>query len=173
VRRACVVDSKLHIRNFLREALDDLGFITCEYAAPTGLKSIVMEQRPDLLVIGLSGGGIAANGMLEVLAALNFPGHILVFGPHTSPMVTAILSIGVRLGLAMLPLLPTPFSDDDLRNSVALLLPDEAPPTFRSTSQKRFTQIGLNCGTSRKLKSARSSWPAPARSYACVTRPGE
>ncbi len=131
VPRACIVDGKLHIRNFLHEALDDLGFIACECAAPAGLKSIVMEQQPDLLVIGLSGGGIAANGMLEALASLRFAGHVLVFGPRASPMTTAILSIGAQLGLAMLPLLPTPFGDEDLRNSVAALLPEEPPPSVR------------------------------------------
>ena len=128
VPRACVIDSKLHIRNFLHEALDDLGFIACECAAPASLKSIMMEQRPDLLVIGLSVGGIAANGMLEALAALKYTGRILVFGQRASPMTAAILSIGAQLGLAMLPLLPTPFSDKDLRDSVAALLPEEPPP---------------------------------------------
>lgn len=43
-------------------------------------------------------------------------------------MVTAILAIGGELGLEMLPLLPTPFNDNELRNRVALLLPIEAPP---------------------------------------------
>ena len=28
--RACVADSKPHIRNFFQEALEELGFITCE-----------------------------------------------------------------------------------------------------------------------------------------------
>ncbi len=129
VPRVCVSDSKPHIRNFLREALDDIGFITCECAAHTGLKAMVMEQRPDLLVIGLSAGGIAANEMLEALAALNYSGRVLIFGVGASPMTTAILLVGTELGLAMLPLLPTPFSNDDLRKSVAALLPEEPPPS--------------------------------------------
>ena len=43
-------------------------------------------------------------------------------------MVSAILAIGEEIGLTMLALLPTPFSDNDLRNRVAPLLPDSAPP---------------------------------------------
>lgn len=129
VPRACVADGKPHIRNFLREALDTLGFITGECDEPANLKSVMTEPRPDLLVLGLSAGGIAASRMLEELKSLQFAGQILVFGPLASPMVTAILSIGAQLGLAMLPLLPTPFSDNDLRDRVAALLPEEAPPS--------------------------------------------
>lgn len=130
VPRACVFDSKFHVCSFLREALDDLGFITCECTAPADLKSVVMEQRPDLLAIGLSGGGIAVSEMLEGLAALHFTGHVLVFAPRASPMTTAILSIGAQLGLTMLPLLPTPFGDEDLRKCVSALLPEEPPPSI-------------------------------------------
>jgi EAL domain-containing protein (putative c-di-GMP-specific phosphodiesterase class I)/CheY-like chemotaxis protein len=126
--RACVADSKPHIRNFLREALEEFGFITCECEQTENMSAIVADQRPDLFVMGLSAGGIAANGMLELLEQMKFEGKVLVFGPQISPMVTAILSIGEQLGLAMLPLLPTPFCDNDLRDRVLPLLPIEAPP---------------------------------------------
>lgn len=126
--RACVADGKPHIRSFLREALEELGFITCECEQADNLNAVVMEQRPDLFVLGLSGGGIAANGMLEALDLMKFDGKVLVFGPRASAMVTAILAIGEQLGLAMLSLLPTPFSDGDLRDRVAALLPIDAPP---------------------------------------------
>jgi len=126
--RACVADSKPHIRNFLREALEELGFITCEYAQVDTLSALIVDKQPDLFVLGLSAGGIAANGMLEALALTKFEGNILLFGQRASPMVTAILGIGEQLGLAMLPLLPTPFSDGDLRDRVAALLPMDAPP---------------------------------------------
>lgn len=126
--RACVADSKPHIRNFLGEALEELGFITCECEQTETMSAMVVDQKPDLFVLGLSAGGIAANSMLETLAAMKFDGKVLVFGQHTSPMVTAIVAVGEQLGLAMLPLLPTPFCDSDLRNRVMSLLPSEAPP---------------------------------------------
>jgi EAL domain-containing protein (putative c-di-GMP-specific phosphodiesterase class I) len=127
--RACVADSKPHIRNFLREALEELNFITCECEQPANLSAVVEGERPDLFVLGLSAGGIAANGLLEKLALMKFAGKVLLFGPRISPMVTTVLAVGEQLGLAMLPLLPTPFSDDDLRDRIAGLLPEEAPPS--------------------------------------------
>jgi len=126
--RACVVDSKPHIRNFLREALEDLGFITCECEQVERLHAIVADQLPDLFVLGLSAGGISSNATLEALSRINYEGKVLVFGPRASLMATAMLSIGEKLGLAMLPLLPTPFNDADLRSRVATLRPIEAPP---------------------------------------------
>jgi EAL domain-containing protein (putative c-di-GMP-specific phosphodiesterase class I)/CheY-like chemotaxis protein len=128
VPRACIADGKPHIRNFLREALEDLGFVTCECDDADALRSVVSEQRPDLFVLGLSAGGLAANAMLEEMQAMAFAGHILLFGPPASPMTTAILAIGRQNGLAMLPLLPTPFSDQDLRARIAPLLPEDGPP---------------------------------------------
>jgi DNA-binding response OmpR family regulator len=126
--RVCVVDSKPHIRNFLREALEDLGFIACECEQAGGVNAVLAGQRPDLFVLGLSVGGIAANEILETLSLMKFEGKVLLFGQRASSMVTAILGIGDHLGLAMLPLLPTPFSDTDLRDRVTALLPSEAPP---------------------------------------------
>jgi EAL domain-containing protein (putative c-di-GMP-specific phosphodiesterase class I) len=127
--RACIADSKPHIRAFLREALEELGFIASECAQAVNLSETAGAQRPDLFVLGLSAGGLAANDMLETLTAMKFAGKVLLFGPPAFPMVTAIREAGAEMGLAMLPLLPTPFSDGDLRDSVADLLPAEAPPS--------------------------------------------
>jgi EAL domain-containing protein (putative c-di-GMP-specific phosphodiesterase class I) len=126
--RACVADSKPHIRNFLREALEDLGFITCECEQPDNLRAMISDQLPDLFVLGLSAGGFASNAMLEALSRIGYEGKVLVFGPRASLMATAILAIGEKLGLEMLPLMPTPFNDGDLRNRVAILRPIESPP---------------------------------------------
>lgn len=126
--RACIADSKAHIRDFLREALEELGFIASECERAESLPTVLADHRPDIIVLGLSAGGFAGNAMLETLSRLQFEGRILVFGPRASPMVTAMLSIGEKLGLSMLPLLPTPFSDSDLRDKVAPLLPSDTPP---------------------------------------------
>ncbi|HWE77545.1 MAG TPA: EAL domain-containing protein [Pseudolabrys sp.] len=125
VPRVCVVDGKLHIRDFVRDALEEIGFIAQVSDAERGLSQTVVEQQSDLVVLGLSGGGIAANAQLEMLREIGFRGHVLVFGPPASPMVTAIHAIGRELGLTMLPLLPTPFSDRDLFDRVAGLLPKD------------------------------------------------
>jgi len=126
--RVCVADSKTHIRNFFRDKLEDIGFIACECERTEEIGRIIAERQPDLFVLGMSAGGIRAHAMLEAMAAVKFTGSILLFGPPVSPAMTAISESGKELGLAMLPLLPTPFSDAHLRDSVAAFLPDEAPP---------------------------------------------
>jgi EAL domain-containing protein (putative c-di-GMP-specific phosphodiesterase class I) len=128
VARACVADGKLHIRDFLREALEELGFITSECERSDDLRAVLSDQRPDLFVLGLSAGGFASNAILEALGRMQFDGKVLVFGQAGSPMVTAMMAIGEKLGLAMLPLLPTPFNDGDLRDRTAVLRRAEAPP---------------------------------------------
>ena len=92
--RACVADSKLHLRAFLREALEELGFTTSECDHADDISMAIREQQPDLFVLGLSGGGLAASRMLEALGRLEFSGNILLFGPPASPMVIAMLAIG-------------------------------------------------------------------------------
>lgn len=126
--RACIADSKPHIRNFLRDALEELGFITDDCPPDCDLQRVLTERAPDLIVLGLSAGGIAASHFIETLASMSFDGKILVFGQRSSPMVAAILALGEELDLSMLPLLPTPFSDKDLHDRVATLLPSETPP---------------------------------------------
>lgn len=128
VPRACVADGKRHIRDFLREELEELDFITCDCEAPANLRALIADQQPDLFVLGLSGGGLAGNAMLEALSRQQFKGKVLVFGPRAAPMATAMIEIGDRLGLDMLPLLPTPFNDGDLRARVVTLQPNDAPP---------------------------------------------
>src|SRR6202040_3004334 len=65
--RACVADSKKHLRAFLTDVLEDLGFTTSECARADELGTIVETQLPDLIVLGLSVDGIEAGKILEVL----------------------------------------------------------------------------------------------------------
>ncbi|MDI1343224.1 MAG: EAL domain-containing protein [Pseudolabrys sp.] len=126
--RACVADSKRHIREFLREALEDLDFVCSECAAVESVAAIVADNQPDLFIIGLSGGGLAANAILEELHRLRFPGNVLIFGAEAYPMTAALLRVGEELGLDMLPLLSTPFNDYDLRQRTATLRHYDRPP---------------------------------------------
>src|SRR5262245_52714791 len=127
VPRVGIADATQSIRTFIAEALQELGFATLECARATDLEAMLASGRTDLVVIG-SSAGIEACEMVELLAARQFKGKVLVMGPRVSPMVSAIRGPGEKLGLAMLPLLPTPFGNGDLRACVAPLLPREAPP---------------------------------------------
>jgi EAL domain-containing protein (putative c-di-GMP-specific phosphodiesterase class I) len=127
VPRVCIADARRSIRTFIAEALGELGFATFECASATDLEAMLASGRTDLVVIG-SSAGIEACEMVELLAARQFGGKVLVVGPRVSPMVSAIRGLSEKLGLAMLPLLPTPFGNGDLCECVAALLPGEAPP---------------------------------------------
>ncbi len=127
--RACVADGKPHVRTFLMEALEEIGFVTCECAQLEDLAEIVDLQPPDLLVVGLSEGGPDGVAMLNILGTRQFAGQVLLLGPRDLPVAAAMHDFGSELGLAMLPPLATPFDERSLRDSVARLLPVDEPPT--------------------------------------------
>ena len=126
--RVCVVDSKQHIRTFLMEAFEDLGFITCECAETGDLDDVLENHLPDIVILGLSAGGVAAGELLKLLAAKAFSGRVLLVGPRESRIVEAVRELGDELGVVMLPPLATPFGPETLSASVAAFLPVEAPP---------------------------------------------
>jgi CheY-like chemotaxis protein len=126
---ACVADARQSTRTFLTDTLEGFGFATRECARLAALGAALDARAPDLVVIGSSAGGIEACEMMEMLAAKDYDGKVLVLGPRTSPMVAAVRALGKTLGLAMLPLLATPFSAGTLRDAVASLLHAKAAPT--------------------------------------------
>jgi EAL domain-containing protein (putative c-di-GMP-specific phosphodiesterase class I) len=131
----CVADPRQQMRTFLAETLQDLGCVTRECADVAELDAELDLRPPDLVVIGLAAGGIEACEMVDSLAAKEFDGKVLVLGPRVSPMVAAIRELGAKLGLAMLPLLPTPFSQADLRNRIAAVLaPNDVPATHSASA---------------------------------------
>jgi len=127
--RACVADRKKHVRTFLAEALEDFGFITGECAQASELGDALDDQRPDLLVFGVSVDGIEVGKIIQTLARKDFAGKVLVVGPPESIMVKAARQICDEHGIAMLPLLSTPFDAGSLRACVAALLPSEPLPS--------------------------------------------
>src|SRR5258708_1435489 len=58
--RACVADGKKHLRMFIADALEDLGFITSECAHARELAEGLDAQQPDVVVLGASVNGIDA-----------------------------------------------------------------------------------------------------------------
>lgn len=127
--RACVVDSKKHLRLFLADALEDLGFVTCECGQAGDLAGLLQTEHPDLIVLSVCVDGINVGDILEAIVRKNFGGKVLVIGQPDSIMVKAVRQIGDEYGIAMLPSLPTPFGAASLRASVAELLPAEPAPS--------------------------------------------
>jgi EAL domain-containing protein (putative c-di-GMP-specific phosphodiesterase class I) len=136
----CIADSKPSMRTFIADALKGLGFTTLECGGAGELDAMLVSKRPGLVVIGSSAVGIEACGMVELLAARHYEGKVLMVGPRVSPMVSAVRGLGEKLGLAMLPLLSTPFGGGDLRDCIAPLFPGEAlPPSQVNASGLRRT----------------------------------
>lgn len=127
--RVCIADNKPHIRTFLADALEDLGFITFECPRAADLKPLLATQMFNLVVLGLSAGGIEAGKVLETLAGANFRGKVMPVAVPDSILSFATRQMARELGIATLPTLPTPFSAATLRHSVAALIPTEAPPS--------------------------------------------
>src|SRR5215471_4294611 len=97
----CVADPRQQMRTFLADTLQDLGCVTRECADVAELGAELDLRPPDLVVIGLAAGGIEACEMVELLAAKEFDGKVLVLGPRVSPMVAAIRELGAKLGRAL------------------------------------------------------------------------
>jgi|NGEPerStandDraft_6_1074524.scaffolds.fasta_scaffold44499_1 EAL domain-containing protein (putative c-di-GMP-specific phosphodiesterase class I) len=126
---ACICDSNRHVRTFLCDALEELGYIVRESTEADELSGHLDERPFDLVVIGLSGGGVLANEFLTALTVRHYAGKVLVVGRPDSPMVKAVEELGGTLGLVMLPLLATPYREENLRHILAALPPAEAPPS--------------------------------------------
>jgi hypothetical protein len=105
--RVCVADGKQHIRTFLLEAFEELGFVTCECGDITELGAVLDVYRPDLVVLGLSAVVVEADEMLKTLAARAFDGKVLLLGPGTCPAMQAIQELAEELEIAVLPQLHT------------------------------------------------------------------
>ncbi len=127
--RACVADSKRHLRAFLTDVLEDLGFVTSECASADELGAIIETQLPDLVVLGVSVDGFEVSKILETLLRMKFDGKVLAIGARESIIVKAVWQVGGEYGLAMLPPLTTPFAAGTLRERVGMLLPEEPRPS--------------------------------------------
>jgi EAL domain-containing protein (putative c-di-GMP-specific phosphodiesterase class I) len=123
----CITDGKHHIRKFLREALGAYRFTLYEWVELADLHAALDARPPDLVVLGLTAGHIAASEMLEALAAREFAGKVLPFAERDSAALEIIQERAEQLGVALLPPLLMPFTAERLRESVASLLPGSAP----------------------------------------------
>lgn len=128
VPRACVVDSKPHIRTFLADALEDHGFITGQCARAQDVTAILSEAPPDLFVLGLLTPESDVTKVLSMLASQHYAGKIMLFGGRASMALLALHDFGEGIGLAMLPPLRTPFRDSDLLENISSFLPIASSP---------------------------------------------
>jgi EAL domain-containing protein (putative c-di-GMP-specific phosphodiesterase class I) len=126
--RACVLENKTHVRAFLAEMLDGLGFIARE--AVTGeVRTMLRDFRPDLIVLGPLDGGPEVRSVMQTLRAQGYGAKVMLFGGRSSAALIRNCEFGEAAGLTMLPPLGTPFRDRDLHENLAAFLPVRpAPP---------------------------------------------
>src|SRR5215831_6280171 len=125
--RAAVVENKTHVRTFLADMLEGLGFIAREADAPE-IRATLRDFRPDLIVLGPLGGGLEVRGVLRVLQAQGYGGKVMLFGGRSSNALLPAHEFGEQAGLAMLPPLGTPFRDRDLDANLDCFLPVRPAP---------------------------------------------
>ena len=75
--RACVADGKRHLRAFMSEVLEDLGFVTSECASADELQTMLATDLPDLILLGIAADGIEPGQFLETLVREAFDGKVL------------------------------------------------------------------------------------------------
>jgi EAL domain-containing protein (putative c-di-GMP-specific phosphodiesterase class I)/CheY-like chemotaxis protein len=121
--RVCVVDSKAHIRAFLTETLEDIGFVSQQCARAVDLPELLETNPPDLIVLGLLSPESDVTKALRTLASTQFAGKVMLFGGRASPVLLALQDLGEQLGLNMLLPLRTPFRDSDLNEVLSDFLP--------------------------------------------------
>ncbi|MET4121190.1 EAL domain-containing protein (putative c-di-GMP-specific phosphodiesterase class I) [Bradyrhizobium sp. JR1.5] len=126
--RACVAVGKQHLRAFLRDVLEDIGFVISECSTADELPHVLCTELPDLILLGIGSDRIEPGRLLEILVREKFAGRVLAFGARESIIMTAVQQVGSEYGLAMLPPLRTPFAAETLRDRVAMLLPREPAP---------------------------------------------
>lgn len=122
----CVTDGQDHVRQFLREVLSQFSFTIYECVELGELNDALEARPPDLLVLGMTAGGVAAGDILRVLAAKNFDGKVLPFAQRDSAVLAPVQELAEQLGISLLPPLLMPFSKERLREGIAIFLPDAA-----------------------------------------------
>lgn len=123
--RVCVVDNKPHVRVFLAEMLEQLGFIACERGT-ADIRQALREFFPDLVVVGPLGKDGDVPVLLRALS--EFRGKVMLFGGRSSPALIRDHEHGEKIGLAMLPPLGTPFREADIRDNLRGFLPIAPSP---------------------------------------------
>src|SRR5262245_62643467 len=126
--RACVLENKTHVRTFLADMFDELGFIARE-AVTAEARSSCRDFRADLSLLGPLDGGPEVRSVMETLRAQGYGAKVMLFGGRSSAALIRNYEFGEAAGLAMLPPLGTPFRDRDLHANLDGFLPVRpAPP---------------------------------------------
>jgi EAL domain-containing protein (putative c-di-GMP-specific phosphodiesterase class I) len=167
--RAAVVENKTHVRTFLADMLEGLGFIARE-ADALEIRATLRDFRPDLIVLGPLGGGLEVRAVLRVLQAQGYGGKVMLFGGRSSSALLPTHEFGEQAGLAMLPPLGTPFRDRDLDAHLDCFLPVRPAPELPVDVDEALCNGWLELWYQPKIN-ARSLVPHGAEALVRVRHP--
>jgi EAL domain-containing protein (putative c-di-GMP-specific phosphodiesterase class I) len=179
VSRVCVVSHKAHVRTFLREAIEEIGLLTCECTEPEELAVVDDAGRPDLVIIGVANDGFPVDAALDGLAQSLHTGPVLLIGNPDLPSLPAAVTRGRALGLAMLPVLATPYRHEELKERLSSVLsidPPAPPPVdvagalhcgwFELWYQPKTEMRSLElCGAEALIRLRHPSWGVVPPAY--------
>jgi EAL domain-containing protein (putative c-di-GMP-specific phosphodiesterase class I) len=137
--RVCIVENKSHIRAFLSEIFEGLGFAPYGCTADE-LDLILPDLVPDLVLFGLLSGRDELKGRLMRLSAANYGGKVMLFGGRGSLDLIESQEFGEGIGLRMLPFLGTPFRDSELAANLASFRPVTGPQRVTVDPQEALEQ---------------------------------
>src|SRR5262245_16696928 len=83
--RVCIVDAKPHVRTFLAETLEELGFVASQCGRASDLPDSLAGAAPNLVVVGLLMPESDVTKALRSLASSGFQGKVMLFGGRASP----------------------------------------------------------------------------------------
>ncbi|HZP09882.1 MAG TPA: EAL domain-containing protein [Methyloceanibacter sp.] len=104
--------------------LAEYGFTVYECVELGELRAALEAGPPDLVVLGMTAGGIVAGEILRLLATEGFAGRILPVAPRGSGAIEVIQELAEEFRITLLPPLLMPFGREGVRDSIAFLLPE-------------------------------------------------
>ena len=167
--RACVLENKTHVRAFLADMLDGLGFIARE-ATAADVRTMLRDFRPDLIVLGPLDGGLEVRSVMDTLRAQGCGARVMLFGGRSSAALIRCYEFGEEAGLAMLPPLGTPFRDRDLHANLDGFLPVRPAPPLPVDVDEALSNSWLELWYQSKIN-PRSLVPRGAEALVRVRHP--
>ena len=161
--RACVADSKRHLRAFLTDVLEDLGFVTSECAKADELGAILETQLPDLVLLGVSVDGFEVSRFLKPSCTRS---SLARFSPSAPANPSSSRRCGKLVGNAAWRCCrrsPRRSPRKPCASAWPCFCLRNQNPVRRSMCLRHCMPAGSNCGTSRRSMPAHSFAPVPRR----------
>ena len=169
--RACVVENKTHVRMFLTEMLDELGFIARE-ADTDRVRAVLRDFRPDLIVLGPLEAGLEVRSLLRTLQAQNYGGAVMLFGGRSSAALIRSHEFGEDAGWECCLRWERRFANATSIQFFPASCRSGRHHRYRLMSMRHYATAGWSCGTSPRSMQSRWYRAAPRQSFAFVIRPG-